>query len=103
MNAKSTTLTNTNAIQSLVSPHERYIKSIPFSSHVRREVFDPANPAHLKSYKQFLETGNWGDIQFFTEHPKQTVPATVEYKFAMCYINATLNIMGCETPIHEPN
>jgi hypothetical protein len=102
MNA-STTLTDTNSIAALVNPHERYLKSIPFSSHVRREVFDPNNHEHLKSYKQFLETGNWGKIQFYTEHPSQTVPATVERKFALCYINATLAISEWEPGVNEPN
>lgn len=48
---------------------------------VNREVFDPKNKEHIKSFKCFVDTGNWGDIQFFEEAPFTTVPDTVTHKY----------------------
>lgn len=48
-----------------------------------RALFDPANEQHLKSFRAFLATGNWGDIQFLCEAPYTDVPMTVLMKFAM--------------------
>lgn len=53
---------------------------------VRRENFDPKNKEHRASLKKFLETGNWGDIQFYTEYPYVTVPETVLRKFALAML-----------------
>ena len=50
---------------------------------VPRETFDPTNPLHIESFKHFVRTGNWGDVQFFTELPYIEVPMTVLMKFAM--------------------
>lgn len=49
---------------------------------IMREFFDPANPAHIQSAKQFLETGKWGKMQFFVEAPFTNVPDTVMRKLA---------------------
>jgi hypothetical protein len=53
---------------------------------VNRQKFDPANPLHIKSFQYFIQTGNWGDIQFFAELPYNEVPMTV----LMAYAQATL-------------
>lgn len=50
---------------------------------VNRVSFDPSSESHLDSFDMFLRTGNWGDIQFFCEHPYTDVPMTVLMKFAM--------------------
>lgn len=47
-----------------------------------REFFDPANPVHLASLKSFVNTGNWGEVQFYPELPYTNVPMTVFTKFA---------------------
>lgn len=52
-------------------------------AHVIREVFDPKKKTHRESLKRFLETGNWGQVQFFPEEPCITVPETVLRKFAL--------------------
>lgn len=63
--------------------------SVNFSSRalrepsVRRENFEPKNKEHRASLKKFLETGNWGDVQFYAEYPCETVPETVLRKFAL--------------------
>ena len=49
---------------------------------VDRQKFDPTNDSHLASFKDFIRTGNWGDIQFFTELPYNEVPMTVLMKYA---------------------
>ena len=49
---------------------------------VNREIFDPTNLAHIESFKIFLATGNWGQIQFVAELPHTEVPATVMSKYA---------------------
>lgn len=50
---------------------------------VNRVSFDPSLQSHLDSFDVFLRTGNWGDIQFYCEHPYTDVPMTVLMKFAM--------------------
>jgi hypothetical protein len=49
---------------------------------VNRQLFDPTNEAHLISLKNYLRTGNWGDVQFFAELPFVEVPITVLTKYA---------------------
>jgi hypothetical protein len=69
---------------------ERLASKILMGSRVRREIFDPTNLEHLQSYRTYLTTGNWGDVQFYYENPFATVPATVNYKFAIAALNSTL-------------
>ena len=54
---------------------------------VRRETFDPKNKEHKASLKKFIETGNWGDVQFFAEYPCVTVPETVLRKFSLAMLS----------------
>lgn len=54
---------------------------------VRREIFNPENQIHIDSFKTFLRTGNWGDVQFYCEVPYEDVPATVMMKFAEFELN----------------
>jgi hypothetical protein len=49
---------------------------------VNREVFDPTNPEHIASFKTFLATNTWGDVQFYPEAPYTEAPATVMAKYA---------------------
>lgn len=49
---------------------------------VIREMFDAANPLHVESLESYLRTGNWGDIQFWSELPYHDAPSTVLAKFA---------------------
>lgn len=49
---------------------------------MKREEFDTNNPKHLASAKHFLETGNWGEVQFYPELPYLNVPETVLRKLA---------------------
>ena len=49
---------------------------------VNREIFDPTNEAHIESFKIFLRTGNWGEIQFYPEVPYTEAPATVMAKYS---------------------
>jgi hypothetical protein len=46
-----------------------------------RVKFDPSNIEHVRSYNNFVKTGAWGDIQFFSELPHLNVPTTVSNKF----------------------
>lgn len=48
---------------------------------VNRVKFDPDNAEHVESFKNFVKTGNWGNIQFFEEFPFTTVPATVTHRY----------------------
>lgn len=50
---------------------------------VNRVNFDPTNAAHLESFKTFLRTGTWGELQFYPEIPYIEVPMTVMMKFAL--------------------
>ena len=54
---------------------------------VRREKFEPSNIEHRASLKKFIETGNWGEVQFFPEYPCVTVPETVFRKFSLAMID----------------
>ena len=54
---------------------------------VRRETFDPKNKEHRDSLKKFIETGNWGEVQFFAEYPYVTVPETVFRKFSLAMLS----------------
>jgi hypothetical protein len=65
---------------------------------VRREIFDPANPLHLESFKIFLATGNWGAVQFQPEAPYTEVPMTVVMKYAQYTLNVTM-----ESPVDRAN
>lgn len=49
---------------------------------IHREHFDPTKEAHIKSMKYFIQTGNWGAVQFLPELPYIEVPMTVLMKFA---------------------
>ena len=50
---------------------------------INRTSFDPSLESHLESFRIFLRTGNWGDVQFYCEHPFTDVPMTVLMKYAM--------------------
>lgn len=54
---------------------------------IERVYFDPSNAAHVESFKCFISTGNWGDIQFYPELPYIEVPITVLMKFALHQLN----------------
>lgn len=54
---------------------------------VKREIFDPTNKEHVESFKIFLRTGNWGDVQFWPEVPYTEAPATVMAKYARFVLN----------------
>ena len=56
---------------------------------VRREVFDPTNEEHVASFKVYLATGGWGEIQFYPEDPFNEAPATVMTKFARHALSVT--------------
>jgi hypothetical protein len=52
-------------------------------SAANRVFFDPSRESHLESFRTFLHTGNWGELQFYCEHPYTDVPMTVLMKAAM--------------------
>lgn len=56
-------------------------------ARIPREYFDTQNSKHMKSLKCFLDTGNWGSIQFFVEAPYVTVPETVLRKVAKAVLD----------------
>lgn len=62
--------------------------------HVKREIFDPENSAHVASLKHFLRTGNWGEIQFEAELPYIEVPMTVVMKYARWVLNVEVETAG---------
>jgi hypothetical protein len=49
---------------------------------ISREFFDPTNSAHIESAAKFLETGQWGQVQFFVEQPYTNVQDTVLRKLS---------------------
>jgi hypothetical protein len=52
------------------------------NARIERYEFDPTKAAHLDSLRNYLLTGNWGDIMFYTEAPYLNVPETVLRKTA---------------------
>ena len=56
---------------------------------VNRTIFDPTNPEHVESFKTFLRTGNWGDVQFYPEIPFIEVPMTVMTKYCRHVLSVT--------------
>ena len=52
------------------------------NGRVTRVEFDPTDSDHRDSLSEFLETGNWGKIQFYPEVPYLNVPETVLRKIA---------------------
>jgi hypothetical protein len=52
------------------------------NARIVREEFDPLNSDHRDSLREFLDTGNWGKIQFYPEAPCLNVPETVLRKMA---------------------
>ena len=63
-------------------PDDKVTSRILNRSFVARVNFDPKKSKHRDSLKRFLETGNWGEVQFFAEAPYVTVPETVLRKMA---------------------
>jgi len=61
-----------------------------------RAIFDPTNPAHQASLKKFIETGNWGTVQFYPEFPFTDVPMTVLMKMAAHTLKAQSRIVEHE-------
>lgn len=55
---------------------------------VNRQHFDPNNSEHIDSLRSFINTGNWGAVQFYCEFPFTDVPMTVLVKFAGSRIGA---------------
>lgn len=53
------------------------------NGNISRVPFDPSLESHLESFRVFLRTGNWGDVQFYCEHPYTDVPMTVLMKHAL--------------------
>jgi hypothetical protein len=49
---------------------------------VNRELFDPTDASHVASLMVFLQTGDWGEMQFYPELPYIEVPMTVLTKYA---------------------
>ena len=76
--------------QYLSNPDERFQSRILSAAQVKRAEFNPKNKDHLRSYRQFLESGNWGDVLFFCEFPYVTVPETVSKKFAKYTLSKVL-------------
>ncbi len=66
---------------------DRFQSRVLHANQVRREHFDPRNKEHQRSLKTFLNTGNWGTVQFFAEHPYVTVPETVMRKFCLHHLD----------------
>jgi len=62
--------------------------SLLMRAAVNRQHFDPTNPEHLASLRRFINTGNWGSVQFFCEYPFSEVPMTVLMKFAGHHLGA---------------
>ena len=52
------------------------------NARLPREEFNPNNRDHLQSLRSFLDTGNWGAVQFYCEAPCLNVPETVLRKIA---------------------
>lgn len=46
-------------------------------AQIRREDFDPENIEHRASLKVYLDTGKWGDVQFYAQYPYLSVPEMV--------------------------
>ena len=74
--------------------------TLPFGAYNVREIFDPLNPDHVRSYKSFLENGRW-EQKFFCEFPHATVPETVHIKFALAHINNFLDTHAIENRISQ--
>lgn len=52
------------------------------NARIERVEFDPLDGDHRDSLREFLDTGNWGKIQFYPEAPYLNVPETVLRKLA---------------------
>lgn len=71
------------------STHDFLLRSTQLRRHgLSRAFFNPKNKAHRDSLKKFIETGNWGDVQFYPEFPYIDVPMTVLMKLAQHELNA---------------
>lgn len=56
---------------------------------INRQIFNPADESHVNSLKEYLRTGNWGDVQFYAELPFVEVPITVITKYAQHQLSVT--------------
>jgi len=60
-----------------IGPRKRTKFALP------REEFTPSKREHVETYRRFLDTGSWGNMQFHIEYPYQSVAETVVNKFAL--------------------
>ena len=64
-------------------------RSAALRNHGRtRAAFDPRNEKHVASLKHYLETGSWGDVMFFLEHPFTDVPTYVLTQYTSFMLGA---------------
>lgn len=69
--------------------HHSMSNSINLQKHgIKRVNFNPKDAAHLRSMKTFIESGNWGKVQFLPEFPYNDVPTTILMKFATYSLKA---------------
>lgn len=61
-------------------------------SKINRVTFDPKKKEHLESVKAFIETGNWGAVQFYCEFPFTDVQMTVLMKYTAHKLKADLTL-----------
>jgi hypothetical protein len=71
----------------------KYISCI--EKHTKaKEVFDPGNKVHIKTFRHFMEHGRWPDYvcPFFLEWPYLTIPDMIKDKFARYTLGLYKNV-----------
>lgn len=53
------------------------------NTSINRVKFNPADPAHQRSYYKYLTTQRWGKVQFICEPKYSSVPEMVAHQFAV--------------------
>lgn len=57
-------------------------------SHITRVAFNASDVAHRKAFKEYMETGRWGQLQFLVEDNFTCVPDMIKHKLLNFYLGA---------------
>lgn len=62
--------------------NESDIRSSRLLNKTERVSFDPAKKTHRDSFKNFIDNGRWGTVQFKDEFPFTDVPTLCAHRIA---------------------
>ena len=78
------------------------IKELMAQTQANKQMFDPANPRHIKTYKSFIRNNKWSKpCPFVLEWPYNSIPDMIKNKLIQKYIDSMLAIATNNKPIER--